>query len=220
MPRYLILPAVLAALIAPVLCKASPTTAAEHIPTKPALVWTIEERLAERFDPAKAAARKQQYDRARGEANKGHRVEPGAGLIAVTVDGAYHPELLLPHELFEDLMTGLVPDEEQRHRQREAFSRGIRSLGFDEEEFWNALEIVGDEYAQSLFPAEEGVRQDPEIACQSAYRALSQARSVFGSGLFDRLLYEVVAPLTVVAVSTNKNDPAEVLRRQAEGCAQ
>lgn len=192
---------------------------------KHAWEWTIAERLAARLDPAKIRLR--QYD-----AEVGNR-RIGVQAVAVprerpgnySIDGRRNPELLLPHELFVSLMTGFVPDDERRGRNRASLRAGIVSAGFDEQMFWAQLASVASEYAEYSYgdvnPSGAAVSQshrDPDHGCRLRFDALTAARHVFGQERFDRLLYEVVAPGTQVASATTAAEPSAELRRVAAGC--
>lgn len=167
--------------------------------------WTLEERLAMRTDPVKIA------ERARETAQN------------YSIDGSRNPELLLPHELFQSLLTGFVPDDDRRRRKRESLRAGIIASGFAEELFWAQLRSAASEYIDTYaYPAPGAVvsladRRNYGL-CRTAFDALQNARQVFGRERFDRFLYEVVAPRVWVASATNAPDPAAELRYVEEGC--
>jgi hypothetical protein len=182
---------------------------------------TVEERLSLRLDPALISQRQlegEQRDRAMGK-NPDSAVREGPKNHSV--NGAVSPELLFPHEMFDSLMAGLVPDETRRFRNRRNLAAGIRSQGLDPDNFWAQLETVVDEYARYKYRGQLGMattrNEDPQHRCRLAFQALTSAREAFGAERFDRLLYEVIAPVTQVASATT-GDPADELRRAAGGC--
>lgn len=172
--------------------------------------WTTEDRLAARVDPVKIAERAQSTGRETTQ--------------KYSIDGSRNPELLLPHELFQSLLTGFVPDDERRRRKRDSLRPGIVASGFNEELFWAQLRSAVGEYIDNYaYPAQETVVSLTDRRgyglCRVAYTALNNARQVFGPDRFDRFLYEVVAPRVWVASATNAPDPAAELRYVERGCS-
>ena len=187
--------------------------------------WTIEERLAVRLDPAKIAERQDAAEAgqpiARPQSAPGRRED----VHNYSIDGSRYPELLLPHELFQSLLTGFVPEDHRRMQQRESLRRGIIAVGFDEELFWTKLRSAAGDYIDHyVYPPLGSTESEPrgghKPLCRAAFLALNSARQAFGRDEFDRLLYEVVAPLTQVASATSAADPAAELRQVAGGCGQ
>lgn len=127
-----------------------------------------------------------------------------------------HPELNLPHELFDGLMTVFSSDAEIRFLQRDLYIRhGLRYAGFDEATFWSELESLTADYVRIRYDSPSTGRDD---ICRARYEALEAARNAFGRERFDKMLYIVVAPLGSMSAGTNGADPAARLRREAEGC--
>jgi hypothetical protein len=187
--------------------------------------WTIEERLSARLDPMSIAERQDAAEGRHPTIRSQSVREVREGIQNYSVDGAVNPELLLPHELFQSLLTGFVPDEQRQRRQRESLRRGIVAAGFDEELFWAQLRSAASEYIDSyLYPPptriESTSRQDRDGRCRAGFVALNTARQVFGANEFDRFLYDVVAPRTQVASTTSAADPAAELRYVELGCQQ
>src|SRR5947208_1284214 len=73
--------------------------------TKPAWRWTLDERLAARHDPVAAAVRLLELPAAQAAG----RIKSTAAQIAPDqadfISGRKHPELLLPWEIFDYMMT-------------------------------------------------------------------------------------------------------------------
>lgn len=186
--------------------------------------WTTEDRLAARVDPVKIAER-QNADEARYHSAGAQAQSTGRETTQkYSIDGSRNPELLLPHELFQSLLTGFVPDDERRRRKRESLRPGIVASGFNEELFWAQLRSAVGEYIDNYaYPAQETVVSLTDRRgyglCRVAYTALNNARQVFGPDRFDRFLYEVVAPRVWVASATNAPDPAAELRYVERGCS-
>lgn len=172
--------------------------------------WTVEERLAVRLDHQKIVQRDPS-----GKQNQHN----------YAIDGSRNPELLLPHELFQSLLTGFVPDPVRRERQRSALRPRLIAEGLDETWFWTTLRAAAGSYIDGLYPpspAEGSVRPAERSAmpCRDAFNALTRARAAFGKDVFDRMLYESVAPVTQVLVTTSAADPAAELRSKEGGCQQ
>lgn len=203
----------------------APRTPADGVrqPKKP-WEWTVEERLAVRLDPEKIAER-QRAEEARYRAAGTRALSTRRETVHnYSVDGSRHPELLLPHELFQSLLTGFVSDDDRRRRKRESLRAGIVASGFDEELFWAQLRSAASEYIDTYaYPPSETVAalssaREPYALCRAAATALTNARQVFGADRFDRFLYEIVAPRAWVASATNAADPAAELRKTEGGC--
>lgn len=185
--------------------------------------WTIEERLAARVNPVKIAERQNAEEaryRSAGAQPPSTAREPTQ---SYAIDGSRNPELLLPHELFQSLLTGLAPDDKPRAAHRKSLRPGIVASGFDEELFWALLRSAAGEYIDNYaYPARDPVSSmsdGPQYGlCRAAFTALNNARQVIGPDRFDRFLYEVVAPGTWVGSATNAPDPAAELRYVERGC--
>jgi hypothetical protein len=184
---------------------------------RPAWIWTTEERLAMRFDPVEAETRRSAYAATLPpRITQASRRPLRADEMVITIDGRRNPELFLPHELFDGLMTGFSPDPAIRDMQRGYYGPGIVSSGFHEDLFWSQLSSVAAQYLDYKYGNSKSSR-DASEGCRLADAALRAAREVFGSDQFDRLLYEVVAPLTWMSTVGSASD-ADELRRVAGGC--
>jgi len=186
--------------------------------------WTVEERLAVRLDPAKIAERQDAAEAGQHMARPQSAPVRREDVHNYSIDGSRYPELLLPHELFQSLLTGFVPEDHRRMRQRESLRRGIVAAGFDEELFWTKLRSAAGDYIDNyVYPPPGSIESESrghKTLCRAAFLALNSARQALGREEFDRLLYEVVAPLTQVASATSAADPAAELRQVAGGCGQ
>ena len=193
--------------------------------------WTIEDRLAARFDPDKNRERQLAYEakypQAAG-ANAQNVAAEGVEMPARQqhvhmIDGSRNPELFFAYELFDGLMSGLTPDESQRVRQRAYFRPSIRALGYDDEAFWRSLESVSAKYLPLCFPTTHPIRSAEvkaaaEARCRERYDALEAARALFGRRRFDVLLYTVVAPVSQYSSATFDANPAARYREAEKGC--
>jgi hypothetical protein len=188
---------------------------------RPAWEWTLEERLTERFDPRKIKERDEAYIEANAATHPELRSEQGnppQNRVRYGIDGARNPELFLPHELFDYLAKGVGSEAWLRSQVRQHFAGHLRSVGFDPDEFWPALESVATPYlpwVERRGSLTVGERNDK---CHARYAALEAARDRFGRAEFDRMLYTVVAPAMQFSAATNLPDPGVDLRREAMGC--
>lgn len=171
--------------------------------------WLLDDatRIARRFDPVHAAQRAAVYETCIKNGCAGE----------VVVDGNVHPELIFAWELMNGLKEAFDPDPEWADHHRRAF--GYRSTGLvTDEAFWQRLEKIFHPWLQAVgepFPplaiavdeledprhAEtiDAVRRRSRRLCALRADALAVARAAFGRCLFDRFLYETVAPGRVVS---------------------
>lgn len=179
------------------------------VPKKEAWKWTLEERLAARFDPEALAAREAEHQaeqesifRRFGDPLEGElKNMKGPPATAEHLDGRKAPELFLPGELFTQLINhGFSPQggNWDVRRSREPIEERAAALGFGRD-LWVRLEKVAAPYLELL--RESGPRRvDQEISerdirlCQLRTRVLEAAKVEFGEESFLRLLYEAVAP--------------------------
>lgn len=160
-------------------------------PQKPAWQWTIEERLASRFDPADMRAR----EIADGEkqrilkAHAGMPVNFDEPIVPIygryVVDGCRNPAQFLPTELFDSLLLAVDP-----RIGRPIPDRITAHLPAKPSVFWPALERISARYVA----AKKGGGKSPEELCHLRALSLAMARAEFGAEPFDRFLYEAVAP--------------------------
>jgi len=184
-----------------------PAATFEAQPKREAWQWTLEERIAARTDPAAARARVEIDDqRTRAAGREIQRSE-----IADIFYGKDHPELFLPYELFDDLVTGAfttsVPFADHF---RASLTPELRRREFPAD-FWLRLEAISSAYTADYRAikallvtinrqsGDERRKSEQKLeikyrdGCRSRMEALAQARGEFGRERFDRFLYEVVA---------------------------
>jgi hypothetical protein len=188
--------------------------------TRPAWEWTLDERLTERLDRGHNQERILAYRPATRAVHSqtllaDDRIDAKPQFEYI-VDGHRNPELFLPHELFDMLLSGLNPDESMRTRQREYYRTALRSLGYDDTAFWNALASVTGKYLTVRFVNGQHAVNE---RCHMRFEALEAARNLFGQAKFERTLYTVIAPTAFYsAVSSDDVKPEAQLRRAERGC--
>lgn len=192
------------ALVAFVLLVASTTYAGERRPAKvrAAWEWSIEERIAMRF-----AARAPN-----GEAR-------------MIVDGATHPELLMPWEMFD----ALFPVDDTRRPEVHARLRAdIERLGWNPDAFWSRAEPIARPYLNLLrdmlaadrrrLDRSGGDDEQRELAaCALRAATIDRLRRELGPN-FDRLLYEAIAPTMTISGGTATPEAAQHAMFVARGC--
>ena len=119
--------------------------------------WNAQERIADRLNLSKIGERTKAYstdhDRPVGPRLSSDSTETAdSALVTYVIDGRRNPELLLPHELFDGLMSGLTPDLALREKQRDFYRGALRSAGIDDIELWDRLESVAGEYLLTCPP--------------------------------------------------------------------
>jgi hypothetical protein len=173
---------------------------------KQAWDWSLDERLAAR----------QEFVESRSPQIRRQAPNDASGPI---LDGSKNPELLLPGELFRQLLSlAFSPSAEVNEVFRQNIMTGAAGLNLPGE-FWQRLELLAADYLGTRDQERElGARlqevsvserrrllvaissvQEPQ--CAYRYQALTAARSTFGAKLFDRFLYQAVAPLVQVTVT-------------------
>ena len=203
-------------------------------PAKPAWEWSDDERIRARFDPAsireRAAAHAAAMPRyAHAQAQSAEEPKSSQHII----DGSRDPGLFLPVELLDVLLQGLRSDAAFRMPMRVALAKGIREMGYSENDFWNKLQQLSAPYsALTSRPSNMTVQRvktpDGKITsfpidvdrCVARYNLLQSARTTFGAQVFQRFLYTAVAPEVRQAVTTQQIDPAQELIFVAGGCRQ
>jgi hypothetical protein len=190
---------------------------------KPTWRWTLEERLAARFNPvlAKERAALAQYETAEPD----DREKTQASSL-YTIDGSRNPELFLPSELFESLLNGFENDAAFRKASRERLRDGMQTFGFEPDRFWIDLGRVTEKYrslnarriaqiermqtasAQERRELQRDMEAQGRDLCRARSNALAAARRSFGEETFDRFLYTVVAP--GLCISSDPDTPEHV----------
>lgn len=200
---------------------------------KPAWEWTVEERLAERFEPVEM--------RRRVEANVPPELLPYQTPDSDSLVGRDHPELFLPTEVFRVFTErAFDPDRQRREGARSVYARVYGGALELDDAFWRDLSILASELlvaetearqrweelvaarVESRSRAElEGARARYSAAwaatCGPRAEALARARDFFGREAFDRLLYEAVAPSLGQGGEYGPDARAALLRRE-RGC--
>lgn len=176
--------------------------------------WSLEERLAKRFDPEHIATR----DRAYRTDHRGASSMQGGDAAAngYGIDGRRNPELFLPHELFDYLLSGLANDQELRAKQRGWIGPRLRAFGYDDDRFWLQLEIISSSYLAAKHAPDQAPDSDRIERNCLRNAALASSRAAFPR--FDEFLYTVIAPRSQAAFSSATREAAQALRRAAERC--
>jgi hypothetical protein len=195
-------------------------------PPKPAWKWTLEERLAARFDAQKQAER--------------NAADVAAGYTGpddertTTIVGRTHPELLLPWELFNRLLSsGFSDDAELRDGYRAKVEERAAALGLGAE-MWHQLETAAAGFLANRARERDRVRRglpDPELGltieevmarlpdgeCGLRIKAFEKVQAAWGEETTLRLLYEIVAPDSFVTSSKLAVTPERLVFVQ-RGC--
>ena len=163
-------------------------------PQKAAAKWTVEERLDARFAEARPAA------------VGGYR----------SITGKENPELLLPTELFKNLVELTLVSEDPKFRAhfQEKFRVRAKALNLGED-FFAVLEELSREYVTESARIRKLSGEDPKAGAGAQYasalaqcalvtRSLADVRKRYGES-FDRFLYEAVAPETNVSTDMNRD---------------
>jgi hypothetical protein len=177
--------------------------------------WTTAQRVVDRYDSQHAADRRAAFGPGLTES-----ASNGPNARQFVLDGRRNPELFMPHELFDVLLTGVAPDARLRNKQRDSLDPALATLGYTSD-FWSSLASAAAEYLSIRFPttSPSSAANDADIRrCTARYEALQRARQTFGAATFDRLLYTVVAPTVTRVEVTTSADPAAALLRAERGC--
>jgi hypothetical protein len=190
----------------------------------------VEERLAARFDPAamKARAAEDAVSREKAEAMFGEHFE--APVDQHSVVGSRNPELLLPIELFRNLISNAFPEDGRDHGYpRERIEEAAAALGIGSD-LWPRLEKAATPYLQvrnaryrramaALARSEEleDSASDDFAHCRSLAQALTAAKAEFGEETLLRLLYQEVAPNIGITYNLDQ-ETRNRLRSMERGC--
>lgn len=203
---------------------------AQGKPVKPAWQWTLDERLAARFDPE---GMKRRADREAELAKKtaaqfGERFDIAPGQHSI--DGKSEPELFLPGELFNSLLSSAFHENALHQREmRTWIEERAAVLGFGSD-LWRRLERVTAPYlrlrdernlralaAASRAEAHEDSAEERRAICRAHAQALAAAKAEFGEEALLRLLYEVKAP-TMSVTNEGTEGMSDHLRYMEGGC--
>ena len=194
---------------------------------RPPWEWTIEERIRDRSDPAKAR------DRVAAGRAKASSLGVQGWNAGDSIDGHRNPELFLPIELFRIFVSGAFVEDP---KGREIFRTALAELSSVPlpADFWPGLLEITRTYMTTLNRARElnreaGAAEGAERRrlqlesetvqakqCRTLADNLEAARKRFGEPFFDRFLYESVAPTAGIGFQ-RPSTPAE-LTRLATGC--
>jgi hypothetical protein len=177
------------------------------------------------------------------EHRTGHPLSNGSPTVSSreSINGAEHPELFLPYELFDRLLWGLSTKSSRKESARREYDAGIRAFGYDVDRFWATLANAAHLYLTlsksrrqpfmkskpgrervGMFVTSRGNRTFVPIGpgpCRARIAALQNARQRLGGrDFFDRFLYSVIAPRLQVTYATTLPDLDEQLRFMARGC--
>ncbi|HEV2856169.1 MAG TPA: hypothetical protein VHC97_25495 [Thermoanaerobaculia bacterium] len=172
--------------------------------------------MAVRFDPVDM--------RRRAKENEADNDAPPHPDGTCVVEGDRDPELLMPHELFSNLLDlGFFPDEERQAEYRKEILEKGRALGFDEK-LWPVLKELARDQLRSLEEFHAAVKRRKETGkgspgfsleeemakCAQHKQNREAVRAYFGAERFDRFLYEVIAPRAAVFMPPNPNWPDQM----------
>ncbi|MEA2568635.1 MAG: hypothetical protein QOI24_636 [Acidobacteriota bacterium] len=221
-----------------------PLIAADAVPArpKPAWEWTLEERVAKRYDPASLR------DRMTREATEPFGImsvpqgtianpSPTATRYPSIIIGARDPELFMPWELFDDVVRNAYGDDsaerveiraqiEQRAKEANFSLPG----GFWEElgrtakpwiDFGDRVERAGRRLRVANPIETRELRREidkaADEACTIRFNAFNAVREHFGADWIAQFLYQVVAPDVRLIRAGGADDPVQMLSFEG-GC--
>jgi hypothetical protein len=215
-------------------------SSAKGSPSKPAWKWSVDERLAKRFDPESMKARAEARA-ARLKDLERHFPAPTDDLFASevknqqnvdTIQGDTNPELFLTFELFDQLLEmGFPPHGMNQRESRRLIEEQAVVLGFGQD-LWDRLERAAAPFLKlrrreerlarnGLLPSRpaDGTKMSPEALhwCRERARAIAAAKAEFGEESFLRLLYAGVTPGFGITYVFDPGD-ADRLRYVEGGC--
>ncbi|MCU1230759.1 MAG: hypothetical protein JWO97_3643 [Acidobacteria bacterium] len=209
---------------------------------KPAWQWTLEERLAKRYDPASLK------DRITREATEPFGImsvpqgtianpSPTAARYPSIIVGARDPELFMPWELFDDVVRhAYSSDPASRAEIRAQIEQRAKQANFRlPDGFWAELGRtakpwidLGDRVQRAgrqlrlANPIEtrelrHDLDQARDEACTVRFNAFNAVREHFGANWIAQFLYETVAPDVTLIRAAGADDPVQVLSFEG-GC--
>lgn len=199
--------------------------------TKPPWAWSVEERINRRTNPVLATERVRAAMRAEEHVPRVTSNSAASTEVLDVIDGNINPELFLPTEIFERLLTLSFVVEDS---WRPSWERAARDAGLPVD-FWNRLETISAPYVTELRwrydllqrakanPAQRSQFEaqilglSPAI-CRDSLPALAKARSVFGPN-FDRFMYTTIARGMSKTVFGTRESRDQLLTK-AKGCAE
>jgi hypothetical protein len=203
---------------------------------KPPWRWTLDERLAAINDPAAAAERLRvaQGGRVSSLAKTASTANLAPSDQVDFISGRDHPELLLPWELFDHMMTmAYADDPEVRSIFRGAKSSSLTHSGLPVD-FWDRLEAVSVAYlsdGRQIRDLHKKVVTDvavkrriaiqthalENLKCRDRAAAIAAARKDFGER-FDQFLYTGIAPNMSIAIARLGQITPELEHEIEGGC--
>lgn len=212
--------------------QSAPTAQAQS--SKAAWQWTTEERLAARTDATQASERVRRWRESAVSDSSGRRMATNAAQKGRWVDaiiGREHPELFLPHELFDSLVKrGFVGETVETWRLIHSDDLVVAGLPAD---FWDRLEPLARDFIADLQETQHVLTAHPHPTaaeresanaaaeaihpklCRDRAAALRAARAAFGPAL-DQFLYTAVA--RGISQFSDEPESVNVLRNAEEGC--
>jgi|GEM_PF-6253519 len=191
-----------------VLLSVSPALRAQSEPPEKApWQWTLEERIAARYNPERMRERVERG--ARQAAKQDYEVPPGQQ----TISGHEEPEQFLPTEVMSELLyTVFGSNREARQIWRRVFEERLAAAGVKlPADFYRDLSILANEHLGRLHRARQKAQELPNLkgnerakalkeiqalqqgGCERTFELLTQARALFGQKTFDEILYVGIA---------------------------
>jgi len=211
---------------------------------KPAWKWTLEERLAKRFDPEQVKARANERRAEQRAAARRLPPDPDglfaedapsamSGQVNETIEGRKTPELFLPMELFDHLLSmGFPPGGGGELETRRIIEQRAAALGFGQD-LWQRLSRATAGYLAFQRERERFARANSHRSreqesnldddglrwCRARAAAFSAAKAEFGEEKLFRLLYEGVTPsFSRTYVVDDPTEHLQFLRFVERGC--
>ena len=207
---------------------------------KPAWKWSVDERLAQRFDPESMKARARERA-AELEDFETHFAAPAQGPFAGevknkqdvdTIRGEKNPELFMIFELLDHLLSmGFPPGGMDQQESRRLIEERAAALGFGQD-LWDRLDQAAAPFLKLQRREEQlarngslpsrsadGTKMSSEALhwCRARAKAIAAAKAEFGEEPFLRLLYSGVTPGFSITYFFNLRD-ADRLRYVEGGC--
>jgi len=211
------------------------TASAQRAPRN-AWEWTLDERIAARTDAAAQRARVAEVIGSRD--TNGLKIGSNASVadsptFEDSLQGSRHPELLMPTEIFTIFMRSAYLHEDQvaRDVREDAESKIVEAnlplelLRILELEATDFIDLQRQE--DSLREAAMSAKGDPTVLftqikdldraeCPIRAAVIERMRTRLGGNVFERFLYEIVAPGVYKQYGTAPD--AATLRSREEGC--
>lgn len=200
--------------IALLMVLATPGPASES--PKPPWLWTADERIAQRVDPAARRARRVR------DLPKVRKVATGWSPI----NGSEEPQLFFPWELMRSLVLSADAQAPYGLNRREHYRVTIQRAGWDYDEFWRTLESAAAPYialmrqsaeAQRASRGRADLKELDALICAVQADMPVAAYNHFGANAFNEFLYTTVAPPLHMWID-DRAEAADTLRKTERGC--